>query len=356
MTYKPTFRIDDSETAAAGAGIFGVDCPPADANLVLMPVPWEATVSYGDGTAQGPRAILAASHQVDLFDISFGNVYQAGIFMPEDDEIIRGWNSLARQAAVQSFESERDAEVEQGRAVVNELSDRVNERVYDAAKRLLAENRFPCVVGGDHSSPLGLLKALGEKYKGGFGILHFDAHFDLREAYEGFTHSHASIMYNAVTEIPAIRKLVQVGIRDFCTQEMQFAERLEGRSSVFYGRDLFRRKARGERFSEITKEIVESLPAHVYISFDIDGLDPSYCPSTGTPVAGGLVFDEGMYILEELVSSGRTIIGFDLCEVAPSLAGDEWDANVGARVLYKLCGALVQSQRMLGSTGKTSSH
>lgn len=347
MTYRPHLNVSDSDAPSDDSGIFGVDCPPEDANIVIIPVPWEATVSYGDGTALGPPSILAASHQVDLFDISFGDVYQAGIYMPKDDGIIRGWNAVARQAAVQSFEASEDAKVAEGRAVVNDLSDRVNEKVYKAAKSALDENRFPCVLGGDHSSPLGLMKALGEKYIAGFGVLHFDAHFDLRDAYEGFTYSHASIMYNAVKEIPALRQLTQIGIRDFCTQEMQFAEKLEERSAVFYGRDLFRRKARGERFAEITKEIIEGLPSHVYVSFDIDGLDPSYCPSTGTPVAGGLVFDEAVYILEELVASGRTIIGFDLCEVAPAPDGDEWDANVGARILYKLCGALAQSQRLL---------
>jgi len=84
----------------------------------------------------------------------------------------------------------------------------------------------------------------------------------------------------------------------------------------------------------------------VYISFDIDGLDPAFCPTTGTPVAGGLSWDEALYLIEALVDSGRKIIGFDLCEVAPGKDGSEWDANVGARLLYKLCGAALKSQGM----------
>ena len=347
MTYRPKFDLDDSAPATADSGIFGVNCPPDEANIVLIPVPWEATVSYGTGTAQGPDAMLAASRQVDLFDISFGDVYRAGIVMQPLDETLVGWNSLGRERAVHSFESDSEEEVAESRGKVNELSDLVNSKVYEGAKALLAEKRLVGVIGGDHSCPLGLIKALGEVHPHGFGILHFDAHFDLRHAYEGFTYSHASIMYNAIREVPQVLKLTQIGIRDFCSEEMRFAEDLKHRSSVFYGRDLFRRKARGERFADITKEIIDGLPNHVYISFDIDGLDASYCPSTGTPVAGGIGFDEAVYILEEVVTSGRTIVGFDLCEVAPGKDGDEWDANVGARILYKLCGAMAQSQRLL---------
>ena len=121
---------------------------------------------------------------------------------------------------------------------------------------------------------------------------------------------------------------------------------LGGRGSCFYGRDIFRMKAEGRSFKSIADEIIATLPANVYVSFDIDGLDPSYCPSTGTPVPGGLSFDEAVYILEALAVSGRKVVGFDLTEVAPGADGSEWDANVGARLLYKLCGCLLKSRRL----------
>ena len=130
--------------------------------------------------------------------------------------------------------------------------------------------------------------------------------------------------------------------RNYSRDEAQYARDNVERISVHYGHELFRRKAEGESFKQITQGIIEQLPQRVYISFDIDALDPPYCPNTGTPVPGGLSYDEACYMLQLLARSGKEIIGFDLCEVSPG--EDEWDANVGARILYKLCGALISSQ------------
>jgi agmatinase len=147
-------------------------------------------------------------------------------------------------------------------------------------------------------------------------------------------------------EYPAVTKLTQVGIRDYSRDERNIMTGLGTRGACFYGRDIFRMKAEGETFKSVATEIISTLPDNVYVSFDIDGLDPSYCPSTGTPVPGGLSFDEAVYILEELAKSGRRVVGFDLTEVAPDPNGGEWDANVGARILYKLCGCLLRSQKL----------
>ena len=149
-----------------------------------------------------------------------------------------------------------------------------------------------------------------------------------------------------MTAYPHVTKITQVGIRDYSRDEREFMQNLGDRGDCFYGRDLFRRKAEGETFKSVAADIVKNLPQNVYVSFDIDGLDPSYCPSTGTPVPGGLSFEEACYILEELASSGRRVVGFDLTEVAPAEDGGEWDANVGARLLYKLCGCLLRSQKL----------
>lgn len=332
---------------AEGAGFLGVSLNPDDAKLVIVPVPWEATTSYGAGTSDGPDAMVPASHQLDMEDQAFGKAFRAGISVVEEDPLIRSLNKKAKEAAQQAIIAcERRSEDRQALGFVNECSAKVNESVYVSAQTWLKRNKFVAVLGGDHSSPQGLIRALSENYKEGFGILHFDAHHDLRKAYEGFTYSHASIFYNVMTEYPNIKKLTQVGIRDYSRDEKAFMEALGPRGSCFYGRDLFRMKAEGETFKSISTEIISTLPEHVYISFDIDGLDPSYCPSTGTPVPGGLSFDEATYILEELVRSGRRVIGFDLTEVAPDPNGGEWDANVGARLLYKLCGSLLRSQKL----------
>ena len=143
--------------------------------------------------------------------------------------------------------------------------------------------------------------------------------------------------------LPAITRLVQVGIRDYSRAERQYCEQLGERARCFYADDLFRRRADGQPWAEVTRAILAELPPRVYVSFDIDGLDQPWCPHTGTPVPGGLSYAEAVYLIEELATSGRRIIGFDLCEVAPGPEGDEWDANVGARLLYKLCGCVLRS-------------
>ena len=333
-------ELEQGNPPAADAGFLGAQLDPAEAKLLLIPVPWEATTSYGGGTSQAPQAIISASHQLDLEDGAFGQPYKAGITFIEHSEEIAALNHTTREAALRVIEAlEQGLANEDDTATVNTASKQLNNYVYEQAKTIRSQGKLASVVGGDHACPQGLIQALAEEGK--FGILHFDAHHDLREAYEGFTYSHASIFYNVLESFPEVSKLVQVGIRDYSRQEASYARQQGERVSVHYARELFRRKAEGETFKEITYSIIEQLPKRVYVSFDIDALDPPYCPNTGTPVPGGLSFDEASYMLEELASSGKEIIGFDLCEVSPG--EDEWDANVGARILYKLCGTVVHS-------------
>jgi agmatinase len=334
---------------AIDAGFLGSRLDPAEAKLLLIPVPWEATTSYGGGTSKAPPAIIAASHQLDLEDRVFQQPYRAGIaFVPasaEQEEILQ-LNDLARAAALRAIDAlEHGVAATEDTATVNAASKQLNRYVYEQARAVRQQGKFAAVVGGDHSSPQGLIQALAEE--GEFGLLHFDAHHDLRVVFEGFNHSHASIFYNVLENYPSVTKLVQVAIRDYSRDEAAYARKQGERVAVFYGRDLFRRKAEGESFKQITKSIIDQLPPRVYVSFDIDALDPPYCPGTGTPVPGGLSFDEACFMLEELPRSGKEIIGFDLCEVAPGES--EWDANVGARMLYKLCGALLYSQGACGN-------
>src|SRR5690606_2133030 len=118
-------------------------------------------------------------------------------------------------------------------------------------------------------------------------VLQIDAHADLRRAYEGFQYSHASIMYNILEEIPAVTKLVQVGIRDYCDEEFEAITKSQGRIVTFFDRDLKAGAYQGKTWDQQTDEIIRELPERIYISFDIDGLDPKLCPNTGTPVPGG---------------------------------------------------------------------
>lgn len=318
-----------------------------DSKLVIISAPFDVTTSYRPGSANAPDAILDASAQIDLYDIEFKNNYRKGIAtLPFNDDM------LSDSVEVRKYAEKIISHLEAGGSLfektiakyltkVNETSQKVNDYVYENAKEQLSQGRYVALVGGDHSTPLGLIRAIGEHF-GEFGVLHIDAHADLRRAFEGFTYSHASIMYNVLKEVPQVINLVQVGVRDFCEVEYEVISD-DKRITTFFDANLAERKFEGENWSVICKSIIDTLPQRVYISFDIDGLHAAFCPGTGTPVPGGLEYNEAIYLINKIVRSGREIVGFDVNEVSPT-ENSEWDANVGARVLYKLALALLEDK------------
>jgi agmatinase len=338
---------DFNPSAASVSGtLWGLPFDVDSARLVVLPVPWEVTVSYGGGAARGPRAVLEASAQVDLFDSEQPDAWKQGIAMARIPDDLESASARLREEAVKAIAALSSARGRQNVAAVRRVNDGCEvmvSRVRRDAKSLLDRGKLVAVLGGDHSVPLGLMQALGDR--GPFGILHIDAHCDLRDAYEGFVHSHASIMFNAL-RIDAVSRLVQVGIRDYSEEEVEVIRKSDGRVKLFDYRSLSRRRFAGENWGALVEEIVSALPNEVYVSFDIDGLDPALCPGTGTPVPGGLQFEEALCLVERVAASGRRIVGLDLCEVSlgePERDSD-WDANVGARVLYRLCCTALGSQ------------
>lgn len=334
----PTPATFDPDAAAPSeSGIYGLPFTPEDSKVVILPVPFEATTSYGGGTSRGPEAVLAASRQVDLFDRDTGRPYTAGIAMLEMPKKIVRWNREARALAkpVIAAGGPVDKKTRNAVAKVNAISESVNEWVYRHTLELLEQGKMAVTLGGDHAVPFGAIRAYAEQYPG-LGILHLDAHADLRDAYEGFTHSHASIFHNVMTKLPNVGRLVQVGVRDLGEAESRMIQKSKGRIKTFFDSDLSARKDDGTPFAKIADEIVAELPQHVYLSWDIDGLDPTLCPGTGTPVPGGLSWNEAIALLRAVHRSGKRIVGLDLCEVSPGET--EWDANVGARLLYKMIG------------------
>lgn len=342
----PLSDYDPDEPPPADAGLFGLPFTAEDAELVVVPVPWDATTSYRAGTSRGPAAIRAASHQLDLFDLDLGEPWKAGISMLPIDPMIEQLNREARIDAEKIIavggRIAGNKDLEKALSRVNDASARVNKHVYDSVDRLLKQGKRVGVLGGDHSVPFGAIKRHAEDHED-FAVLHIDAHADLRDSYEGFEWSHASIMHNVATRLSNVKKLVQVGIRDFSKSEADFIAASDGRVVTHFDWRLAEKKADGQSWGAICDQIVEDLPNWVYVSFDIDGLDPSFCPNTGTPVPGGLSFNEAAILLKRAVDSGVTIVGFDLNEVAPGPDGNEWDANVGARMLYKLCSWMLRS-------------
>lgn len=337
--------FDPSTTASADFGIFGLPFTRDQARLILLPVPWEVTTSYGSGAADGPALIRKASEQIDLFDFDTGKAYEAGIHLLEESAELRNRNDLFKARAQELIRLRTDmsddlAKMDSLTREVNKACDDMRDWVESESQKILTEGKLLGLVGGDHSTPWGAIRAVSEKLQGDFGILHIDAHADLRKAYQGFTQSHASIMYNVMHDDRKPRRLVQVGIRDFCEEEFLLAKTRED-IDTFYDAALKQRLFGGETWTEICHEIVGKLPENVYVSFDIDGLDPRFCPRTGTPVPGGLSSDHVFHLLREVGRSGRRIVAFDLNEVSSGggpLEDAEWDGNVGARMLYKLCG------------------
>jgi agmatinase len=328
--------------------LFGLPFVPANSSLIIIPLPWEVTVSYHSGAVNGPAAILDASAQVDLCIKDIPNAWKAGISMLPIPDSLTGESTRLRELAAQHIrrmEEHGDVPVNDPLLMrINEACENLNIYVKSVTTKLLSEGKMVGLVGGDHSIPLGFIRALSQRYEK-FGILQIDAHADLRKAYQGFTYSHASIMFNAL-KLPAVNRLVQIGIRDFCEEEMNVMDRARGRIVTFFDEDIKAEMYRGRTWDNICEKIVAALPENVYVSFDIDGLDPKLCPNTGTPVAGGFEFTQITHLLRRLARSGKKIIGFDLNEVAPSVNND-WDANVGARMLYQLSTLMAVTQGRL---------
>jgi agmatinase len=335
--------FDPDAAAGESSGIYGLPFTPEDSRVVVVPVPFEATTSYGGGTSKGPAAVLEASRQVDLFDHETGRPYAAGIAMLDVPKNVLRWNREAKTLAAAVIEKGGvvDKKTLAAATKVNAYGERVNAWVYEQARALLDAGKMPVILGGDHAVPFGAIRAYDERYPG-LGILHLDAHADLREAYEGFTWSHASIFHNVMTRLGGVRKLVQVGVRDLGQAERAMIDASKRRIVTFYDADLAARKDDGVPFAKIADEIVAALPKNIYLSWDIDGLDPTLCPGTGTPVPGGLSWNEAIGLLRAIQRSGKRIVGLDLCEVSPGET--EWDANVGARLLYKMIGFALLTQ------------
>ncbi len=339
-------NFDPDGIGIANGNYFGLPFPPEECRLVLVSVPWDVTTSYGGGASFAPDAMIEASMQIDLHDPLLPEGWRRGIGTVGIDYSIQDRSAFLRPDArrviahLESGDQTLNDHMRRKVARINEGSAALNGEVYEQSKEWLAAGKIVGLVGGDHSTPFGHIRAVAE-HEEGIGILHVDAHADLRQAYEGFEDSHASIMYNVMMRIPGISKLVQVGLRDMCLAETQLAAadpRIEQFTDFALSEALFG----GESWKSVCERIVATLPGKVYVSFDIDGLAPDLCPHTGTPVPGGLTFNQAVWLLNAIVTSGRRIVAFDLCEVAPS-PDSEWDANVGARMLYKLCNLALKS-------------
>jgi agmatinase len=272
----------------------GVQTPYEEARAVIVPVAYDLTTSYGPGARFGPRALLNASANVELFDDELG-------FSPTD---------------VGVHTSDIIEQIVAG-------PERMIEAVAEAIGGVLDDGRFPVLVGGDHSLSVGAFRALAAREKS-LTILQLDAHADLREEYQGSPFSHACVMARARELFPC----VQVGIRSISAPEFERVRR--ERLPLFPAR-----RCREDR-EAVAREAVSFMGPRIYLTIDLDVLDPSILPSTGTPEPGGFRWDEICWFVRELTKD-RDVVGFDLMELAP-IPGLHAPDFMAAKLLNKVLG------------------
>lgn len=324
--------------------IFGLPFDVAESRLVFLPLPWDASVSGHHGTAAGPANILRHSFQIDLYDPLVPNAWKQGMAMEAIDPAIGEENRQLKKKAqrvIHFLEGggviEQNEEMQGYLDQINAASEKFILDVEMKCLQYMENGQIPFLVGGDHSISTGYVRALAKQGKP-FGILQIDAHADMRDAYQGFTHSHASVMRHALG-CEGVEQIVQAGIRELCSEEVRVISHNHKKVKTFFDHDLHQRLFEGETWSDICHDIIEKLPDDIYVTFDVDGLEPSCCPGTGTPVPGGLSYNQALHILETAFNAGKRIIGADLAETGP----ERIDGIVSARILYRIAGMMIKS-------------
>jgi len=328
--------FDPEGVGVRNGNIFGFPYSEEEAEVLIIPVTWDATASFGKGTAQGPQAILEASVQLDFYHPEIKNAWERKIHMlPISTDLLEVNQHFLKQTEeyIRYLEEGGLLENSPSFKIMLEEVEKAQKNIQEGLKRRVLDcfdkNIFPITLGGEHSVSLGAIQATVEKY-GEITIIQLDAHADLRKSYEGFEQSHASIMYNAL-KLEGVKEIRALGIRDVSNSEVELAK--NERVKTIYGWDISNKESNGETWDMICNEMLDAISGPVYLTVDIDVLDPSNCPNTGTPVPGGWSYNQLKYFLSKLRNKHLNIVAADLVEVANA----EWDANVGARILWELC-------------------
>ncbi len=259
-----------------------------ESKIIIVPVPYDETSTWMKGADKGPDAILEASVNLEFFDVeTFSEAHLAGI------------HTIAP-------------------VLEKETPQKLVEAVSDRLASLLLENKFPVLIGGNHTVSIGAFKAFSDRFKD-LTILQLDAHSDLRQVYEGSEFNHACAMARAREYAP----VVQVGIRSMSAEEVPYFEK----DRMFFSHDLYYNK-------DLYEKALDKLTENVYITIDLDVFDPSLIPSTGTPEPGGPGYIELMHFMRDVIKS-RNVVGFDVVELCPSSANKVSDF-VAAKIIYQL--------------------
>ena len=332
---------DFNSTGRSDLGLFGLGSTFEEAETGILTVPWDVTSSYRAGSSESPQKLINASSQFDLYHPDFAEFPTEGIFAYPVDMNIISKNSECRAAAKRVITAHEtgafnasEERFKNDLNIVNKGSSWLNDRIYAQAESFVSDNKLIGLIGGDHSTSYPLINVLSD-YIDSFTVLQIDAHMDLRTCYQGFNFSHASVMHNSLA-LKSLKRLVQVGVRDYCAAEHQVVLESKGRIKTFYDQQLKADMFQGKSWDSLCKKIVNNCTDNVYITIDVDGLMPQYCPHTGTPVMGGLDVAQVVYLVKQLVKSKRRVIGFDMVEVNGPAHGV--DVVMGIQLFYQVAG------------------
>jgi agmatinase len=260
----------------------------ASSRIIIIPVPYDETSTWMKGADKGPNAVLEASVNLEFYDIE-----------TQSEAHLKGINTI-------------------GPVLEKATPDNLVKAVYDATVSVLADGKFPVIIGGNHTVTIGAVQAFSDHFEN-LTILQLDAHGDLRQEYEGSKFNHACVMARAIELAP----VVQVGIRSMSVEELPFADK----NRIFYAHDLYYNK-------DLYSRALDKLSENVYITIDLDVFDPSVMPSTGTPEPGGPDYFELIHFLREVISK-RNVVGFDVVELCPSTTNKSPDF-IAAKIIYQL--------------------
>jgi len=300
------------------SSLFGLDVSIEAARLLVLPIPWEGTVSFRTGTSQAPQQVIALSYQIDHYDPRIANAWTLGVAALPLPRFVQELNQRALHT--------RSSEDQQRKiAFLNQASLELLRWIEQTATHWLDQGKLIALLGGEHSITPGLIAALQKRHPR-FSVLHLDAHTDLRQSYEELTYSHATAMYHTL-QYDAVDRLISVGIRDLSNEEMQYVQRNVDRIQLFHSWDLHTQLFRGTPWDTLCDAIIDKLSNHVY-------------------VPGGLSYMQVLYLIHKVYQSGRRIIGFDLVEVGYH-PDNNLDAIVAAHLLYQLANITIASNTLL---------
>ena len=317
--------------------IFDLDFDHSSAEMILIAAPWELSASYRRGSSNSPDHIVKTSSQIDAFYPGYPQLVQKGICYLGDIAKLQDQQGPLLEISreyIQNFENKTNLS-RKSKFHLKALNHACIRMIGDLKAHILnliSQNKHVGMIGGEHSVSEAAIQALSEKFSS-FSILQIDAHMDLRPSYQQLEHSHASVMYNCL-KVPQVSSLCQVSCRDFSQEEFSFCRQNKSRINSFTAEHLAQNHFEGKSWQSQCNEIISCLSDDVYVTVDIDGLCPAFCPQTGTPVPGGVSYHQLIYLLKSLVRSKKRMIGFDLVEVVGST--DSLDCIVASHLLFQL--------------------